>query len=65
MWRHCKAVVTFGDTGRAALDALGLPATGVGVVTADDAAAPADALAELAELLALHRVWDRLTPMSP
>ena len=64
VWRHCKAVVTFGDAGRAALDALGLPADGVGVVTAADAASPADALAELAELLSNHRVWERLPPMS-
>ncbi len=63
MWRHCKAVVTLGDAGRAVLDSVGLPASGVGIVTADDAASPGDALAELAQLLALHRVWDRFTVM--
>ena len=46
MWRHCKAVVTFGDTGRAALDAIGLPASGVGVITADDRRLAGRALAE-------------------
>ncbi|GAA2038158.1 catalase CatB [Terrabacter terrae] len=64
MWRHCKALGAFDDTGRDALTAAGVPESGAGVVTGADASTPADLLGEVTELLTLHRVWDRFTPAS-
>lgn len=61
MWRHSKVVAALGQ-GVEALGASGIPTDGRGVVTGTDASAPADVLAELAELLTLHRVWDRFPP---
>jgi len=64
MWRHCKALAALGDQGRLALDGVGIPVEAPGVVLGDDAGSPADALAELTELLTFHRVWERFTPAS-
>ncbi|MEW1953172.1 catalase [Terrabacter sp. NPDC080008] len=63
-WRHCKALGALGDAGRAAFDAAGIPDSAPGVLAGSDASAPADLLAELTELLTMHRVWDRFTPAS-
>jgi catalase len=62
MWRHCKVLGAFGETGRRALDAAGVPDSAPGVLVGDDAGAPADLFAEVTELLTLHRVWDRFAP---
>lgn len=64
MWRHCKVLGAFGEPGRRALDAAGVPDSAPGVLVGEDASAPADLFAELTELLTLHRVWDRFAPAS-
>ena len=64
MWRHCKALAALGRSGSAVLDASGVDADAAGVVTADGANAPADLLADVAEQLTLHRVWDRFPAAS-
>ncbi|MBO1031207.1 catalase [Tessaracoccus sp. SD287] len=54
MFRHCKAIAVV-DEAAAALSAAVVPADAAGVVVAD----AATAVAELATLLASHRVWQR------
>ncbi|HEX3003536.1 MAG TPA: catalase [Angustibacter sp.] len=53
-WRHAKAIGGWG-AGAALLQELGVAGT-AGVVTAEDGAT---ALAEVQDLMATHRVWDR------
>ena len=64
MWRHSKVIGALGRSGSAVLDASGVGADAAGVVTADGANAPADLLADVAEQLTLHRVWDRFPAAS-
>jgi catalase len=60
MFRHCKAIaVAPGAT--AVLEAAGIPADAAGVVAEE----PAAAVAELAKLLATHRVWERFPTAKP
>jgi catalase len=54
-FRHGKAIAVWGG-GQAVLEAAGIPAGAAGVVTAADGPA---ALAEVTQLLATHRVWER------
>jgi catalase len=55
-FRHAKAIGAWGP-GRDAVTASGCD--GPGVVTGDD---PAQVLAEVQELMAAHRVWERFAP---
>jgi catalase len=64
MWRHSKVLGALGSAGSAVLEASGVREGDAGVVTAEQAGSPAGLLAEVAELLTLHRVWDRFTPAS-
>lgn len=60
MFRHCKAIaVAPGAT--AVLEAAGVPADAIGVVTEE----PEAAVAGLAKLLATHRVWERFPTAKP
>ncbi|GGM94020.1 catalase [Terrabacter tumescens] len=61
MWRHCKVVASVGEEGDRALAAAGIPGEAPGVVRESD---PQAVVTDVAELLALHRVWDRFTPVS-
>jgi catalase len=61
MWRHCKVVAAVGDDGSRALAIAGIPAEGPGVVSETD---PQSAVMSVAQLLELHRVWERFTPVS-
>ena len=53
--RHAKAIGAWGQ-GKDALTVSGLPVSDAGVVTGDSGA---DVLAEVQELMAAHRVWER------
>lgn len=55
-YRHCKALGGW-DSAANAFTAVGLPADGPGLVVSGS---PTDVLAGIAELLATHRVWDRV-----
>ncbi len=61
MWRHCKVLAAVGERGSLALASAGIPGKGHGVVRDDE---PQAAVGAVAELLALHRVWDRFAPVS-
>jgi catalase len=61
MWRHCKVVAAVGDAGARALETAGIAGGALGVVIEQDGPA---VVAGVAELLALHRVWDRFAPVS-
>ena len=54
MFRHCKAIAVTPEAD-AILTAAGVPKDAAGVVVGE----PATAVAQLAELLASHRVWER------
>ena len=56
-FRHCKAI---GAVSAEAITSAGLPADAKGVVVADGAAI----IDQVAELLTLHRVWDRYPTVS-
>ena len=58
-WRHAKAIGTLDGTDEV-LAAAGVPGGGVGVVRGDAQNVAADVL----ELLAGHRAWDRFPPVS-
>ncbi|GAB2689801.1 catalase [Thalassiella azotivora] len=58
-YRHGKALGGWGDAERA-LGASAVPTAGPGVVVGEDAEA---VLAEVATLMAEHRVWDRMPPL--
>lgn len=55
MHRHCKAVAYL-PSGKAALTAAGIDTSSPGFVASNNAA---EAINELASLLAQHRVWER------
>ncbi|STD13602.1 Catalase HPII [Dermatophilus congolensis] len=55
MHRHCKAVAYL-PSGKAALTAAGIDTSSPGIVASNNAA---EAINELASLLAQHRVWER------
>ncbi len=62
VWRHSKALGAFGDAGLGALKAAGVARDSAGVITGDDVNRPEGVLTDMAELLTLHRVWERFAP---
>ena len=62
-WRHSKALGAVGDAGLDALKAAGVRDDSAGVVTGSDVNRPESVLADIAELLTLHRVWERFAPI--
>ncbi len=61
MWRHCKVICFLGQDAAGVGAAAGIQPEAPGVITTESAAEAADALTDL---LSLHRVWHRFTPVS-
>ena len=64
MWRHCKVIAFLGHgaTDATSVSAgAGIDLDSPGIVTGED---PTETVDAVADLLSLHRVWDRFTPVS-
>lgn len=61
LWRHCKVVGGLTEVAGPVVAAAGIPEGGAGLVLGDS---PDEVVAGIADLLALHRVWDRFPAVS-